>query len=51
MKPYAQWAMEKKTSPWWVAGAAMHAGWALGREVNEADYDAAITAVQKVRVR
>jgi hypothetical protein len=51
VKPFEQWAKAKRTEAWWVAGAAMHAGWAVGREVTEADYDAAVDAAKKVEVR
>ena len=50
-QPYEQWAEQKHTAPWWVAGAAMHAGWAIGREVTEAEYDAAVSAAQHIEVR
>jgi hypothetical protein len=50
-RPYDEWARAKATERWWIAAAAMHARWALGREVNEAEYDAAVRAAKGIEVR
>jgi len=50
-QPFEAWAKAKRTERWWVASAAMHAGWAIGREVREADFDAAVRAAKAIEVR
>lgn len=41
-KPFEQWA-QRKSSPAWLVGAARSAfSWAIGKELSEADFDAAL---------
>ena len=41
-KPVEEHAKAKNTPAWLFAGAKAGEGWALGRELTEAEYDAAI---------
>jgi hypothetical protein len=41
-RPFEQWAVEKKTPDWLLEGTRLSMGWAIGREVYEADFDAAV---------
>lgn len=49
-KPFEQWASEKKTPAWLAAAARAMRGWAIGREVTEEDFDAALTDAGAVAV-
>lgn len=49
-KPYEEHAAEKQTAPWLVAAASSMRGWAVGREVTEAEFDKAISAAGAVRI-
>lgn len=41
-KPFEEWVAEKKPAAWLAAAGRAHRGWAIGREVTEADFDAAL---------
>lgn len=51
VKPFEVWAKAKKTEAHWLNAARVTNHWAIGRELTEATYDAAIDAVQKVELR
>lgn len=47
-----QWAAQKKLEAHWLAGAMVQAKWQQGVDlVNEAQFDAAVTAVQSISIR
>ncbi len=50
-RPHEEWAAEKGTPPWLLAAARVKAGWALGQEVTEKDYDRAVEAALKEVIR
>lgn len=41
-RPYEQWVAAKKPAAWLAAAARAGRGWAIGREVTEQEFDAAI---------
>jgi uncharacterized membrane protein AbrB (regulator of aidB expression) len=43
-QPFEKWAEAKKPAAWLVAAARAMRGWAIGREVTEAEFDDAIHA-------
>jgi hypothetical protein len=45
------WAKQMETPEWLAAAARAYGGWIEGQELSEADYSAAIEAVQKMEVR
>jgi hypothetical protein len=50
-RPYEEWAAEKGTPTWLLAAARAKAGWALGQEVTEKEYDRAVEAALKEVIR
>lgn len=49
-KPFEQWATEKKTPAYLVAGTKNAQRWAAGREVTEEQYDAAVDAAANAKM-
>jgi hypothetical protein len=49
-KPIEIWAEEKGTPAWLVAAARVHENWPMGRELTEAEFEAALKRVSSVRV-
>lgn len=50
MKTYEQWT-EAKSPPRWLAAAARALrGWAVGKEVTEAEFDSAVQAAAGVKL-
>lgn len=45
-----QWAQDKQTESWWLAGAKSRRKWGEGRVVSEAEFDAAINEVKGIRL-
>lgn len=43
-RPFEAWVEEKRPAAWLAAAARAMRGWPIGREVTEAEFDAAITA-------
>ncbi len=50
-RPHEEWAAEKGTPAWLLAAARAKAGWALGQEVTEREYDRAVEAALKEVIR
>ena len=50
-RPYEEWAAQKGTPSWLLAAARVKAGWALGQEVTEREYDQAVNAATKEVIR
>jgi hypothetical protein len=50
-QPFEAWAKAKKTPLVWVNAARAAGAWAIGRELTEQAYDAAINAAQNVEMR
>jgi len=50
-RPHEEWAAEKGTPAWLLAAARAKAGWALGQEVTEKEYDRAVEAALKEVIR
>lgn len=50
-KPIETWAKELGTADWLFAATKMHAGWPRGREVTQAEFEAATKAVDGVTCR
>lgn len=48
-KTFEQWAEEKKTADWLAAATKAAKGWAIGKELEEADFDAAVSATGDFR--
>jgi hypothetical protein len=48
--PYEAHAAQKGSEGWRVAAAAAMYGWAKGREVTEAEFDAALQAAGEIRI-
>lgn len=51
LRPFEQFAAEKGTPAWQLAGAAAHEGWPAGREVTEAQFDAAVERFSNLSIR
>ena len=49
--PHEEWAAQKGTPAWLLAAARAKAGWALGQEVTEREYDRAVEAALKEVIR
>jgi hypothetical protein len=49
-KPFEIWAAEKKPAPWQANAARAMRGWAIGREITEAEFDDAIQAAGQVAI-
>lgn len=47
-KTFETWAAEKRPAAWLTAAARAMRGWAIGREVTEAEFDDAIHAAGSV---
>ena len=41
-KPYEEWVALKQPAAWLAAAGRALRGWAIGKEVTEADFDAAL---------
>ncbi len=50
-RPHEEWAARRGTPAWLLAAARAKAGWALGREVTEEEYDRAVEAALKEVIR
>ncbi len=50
-RPHEEWAAEKGTPSWLLAAARANAGWALGQEVTEREYDRAVESALKEVIR
>jgi len=50
-RPHEEWAAQKGTPAWLLAAARAKAGWALGQEVTEREYDRAVEAALKEVIR
>jgi len=50
-RPHEEWAAQKGSPPWLLAAARVKAGWALGQEVTEREYDRAVEAALKEVIR
>lgn len=48
-RPVEDWRIEKGTPDWLFAAAKLGMRWAIGQQVTEADYDAAIARVRGLR--
>lgn len=46
-----EWAAKKKTDAHWHLAACVVNHWAIGRQLTETEYDAAVEAAQKVEMR
>ena len=51
LKTVEVWAQSKAIDALWFAMAKAYFRWPVGRELSEADFDAAIARVQSIRVR
>lgn len=49
-KAFEEWAKDKKTAAWLLAGVRAHTKWGQGREVSEADFDAAASEVSGLKI-
>lgn len=49
--PVEEWAARKGTPAWLLAAARVKAGWAIGQEVAEEEYDRGVAAAQKEVIR
>jgi hypothetical protein len=47
-QPFETWADAKKPAVWLIAAARAMRGWAIGREVTEAEFDDAIQAAGSI---
>jgi hypothetical protein len=47
-RPFEAWVAEKKPAPWQSNAARAMRGWAIGREVTEAEFDDAVKAAGAV---
>lgn len=50
LKPFETWAAEKKTPDWLLAAAAASHQWPIGREMTEAQFDAAVEAAANLKM-
>jgi hypothetical protein len=50
-RPHEEWAAQKGTPAWLLAATRVKAGWALGQEVTEKEYDQAVDAALKEVIR
>lgn len=50
MKTVEQWKIEKKTKAWLFAATKFRLSWGVGKELSEADYDAAMKATAGIRI-
>ena len=50
-RSHEEWAAQKGTPAWLLAAARVKAGWALGQEVTEREYDRAVEAALKEVIR
>lgn len=50
-KPIEEWAREKGTAAWLFAGAKAGEGWAVGAELTESEYTAAIAKAASITLR
>jgi hypothetical protein len=50
-RPHEEWAAQKGTPAWLLAAIRVKAGWALGQEVTEREYDQAVEAALKEVIR
>jgi len=50
-RPHEEWAAQKGTPAWLLAAARVKAGWALGQEVTEMEFDRAVEAALKEVIR
>lgn len=44
------WAEEKRAEAWRLAAARAMRGWAIGRELTEQEFDAAMKAAGEIRI-
>lgn len=49
--PVEEWAARKGTPTWLLAAARVKAGWALGQEVTEEEYDRAVRLAEGEVIR
>jgi hypothetical protein len=47
-QPFETWVATKKPEPWRAAAARAMRGWAIGREVTEAEFDEALKAAGEI---
>ncbi len=50
-KTVENWAAQKATPLWLFAAAQAHERWAIGAELTEAEFDAALGRVQSLQFR
>jgi hypothetical protein len=50
-KTVESWAAQKATPPWLFAAARAHERWAIGAELTEAEFDAALARIQSLKFR
>jgi hypothetical protein len=50
-RPHEEWAAQKGTPAWLLAAARAKAGWALGQEMTEREFDRVVEAALKEVIR